>query len=316
MRIRCEMHPLKIFSLIVRALALGVAACSPSFGQPTKPSPAAVETGAKGETRPNSPVSTSFRPGESRELAEAKLQLDRLLEDYGEKHPTVVAQRSKITMLEKLEPRRLDIDFPGGSLDQLMKKIEAVEDVSFNIVNGEGIRPAAVTLPAFSVRNVNVISLMDVMRSLLPQEFALDTAAVGPNSVVCVLKRRNSAPNVPAAFGSFQLGPYLADQSVDNIVAAIRVAWELDPTHDAAAFRIKFHQPTGILLVSGPPQAVNIAHSVVSRLKRNAEEPPESVSDESSLAREKARLEDWNAEIERRRASRQIPTPAKTNEKK
>lgn len=312
-----EMHPMKTSSLRTSLIALALIVCSAAYGQPTAPSPAKTETRDKSEVRQTPSSNRGLRVGESRELAEAKLQLDRLLEDYGEKHPTVVAQRSKIAMLEKLEPTRLDIDFPGGSLEQLMKKIETVEGVSFSIVNGEGIRLSSVNLPPFSVRNVNVGTMLQVMRGLLPKEIALDAAAVEPNSVVCILKRRDAAPNVQAAFGSFQLGPYLAEQSVDNIVAAIRVAWELDPNHEPEAFRIKFHQPTGILLVSGPPQAVNIAQSVVTRLKRNAEETPEPINDETQVAREKGKPEDWNAEIQRRRASRQtLPSPTKADEKK
>jgi hypothetical protein len=134
------------------------------------------------------------------------------------------------------------------------------------------------------------VTLQVLGRLLIPRGFELAPMEAGPNSAVAVLARptrpRTTVP--PASvFESFQLAPFIipraqsADeriQAVDYIVNAIRTAWEMDPSHDKDALRIKFHSPTSILLVSGPGPAIDTAKNVLGSLRRTADDssPPKT----------------------------------------
>ena len=176
-----------------------------------------------------------------------------------------------------------NVDFPGGPVSQLITALSKIEGVSLNIIGvDETADFSRVELPAFSLRNVNLITLTEVLRSFLePRGF--DLRPVGgspnPNSMVMMLKRIEAPKppkHPPTEFQSFRLSPFLEVQTVDDIVGAIRVGWELDPAHDPKALNLKYHPGTSILLVSGPSDALRVTESVVRQLKFNPEVPPKS----------------------------------------
>lgn len=215
----------------------------------------------------------------------------------------------------------ITIDFRGGSLAQLAAAIASSGRGTFNIVGAAEDVNAAV-LPAFSVRNADPSALMESLNALLQsQKLYLERPRKGNEWIegtYTVYRRASLSREQRPTFESFQLRPYLANHSIDDIVAAVRGAWELDPAHAADALRLKFHPPTGILLVSGPEDAIRIAHNVVSKLTAKSE-PPVS---------EQRRLEDIQAEMARRRGEREnaasrskassgpAPAPLKESEKK
>ena len=75
-------------------------------------------------------------------------------------------------------------------------------------------------------------------------------------------------------FQSFQLAPYLEFQSVDDIVGAVHAMWALDPMRSPEALRVKFHPPTGILLVSGPSEGIQMVEVILRQLRRSSEQAP------------------------------------------
>jgi ribosome recycling factor len=112
------------------------------------------------------------------------------------------------------------------------------------------------------------------------------------NSVAVVLGRNEPArprTPLPIDFESFQLAPYLRDQSIDDIVEAIRASWELNPRNDPNALRLKFHPPTSILLASGPRDALNMAGKIISQLKIS--HPDAQKTADAKAAADRARLE-------------------------
>ncbi len=136
----------------------------------------------------------------------------------------------------------------------------------------------ATSLPAFSLQNASpdlfARSLGQFLESrglhLIPSGYSVP----GTKDVYVVQRFSSKSPRQMSgdAFEPIQLAPYLAEQNIDDIIGAIRAAWELDPGHDAAALRLKFHPPTSILLVSGPGEATNLALKVVGSLKRRTPE--------------------------------------------
>ena len=93
-------------------------------------------------------------------------------------------------------------------------------------------------------------------------------------SVVCVLRSTDSASDAKRAsqpaFESYQLAEFIyADQTLEVIFDAIYTAWSIDPKHDPASLRLKFHPGTKLLFVSGPAPATTITRQVVAGLRKN-----------------------------------------------
>jgi hypothetical protein len=222
---------------------------------------------------------------ESSELAAARADL---LEAYQrgqtDENNNVKQLRAKIAALEYIAaaqstttresaPRLISVDFPGGPASALVAAISKSDrENSFNII-GE-VADLQIALPAFSVRNADPAALATALNGILqPRGYILAASGrVSPaHAPVFTLRKMNpyeSDQRQLAQLQSFQLAPYLEHQSVDDIIGAIRTAWELDPTRNPSTLRLKFHPPTGILLVSAPQEGIQMIHSVLKELRR------------------------------------------------
>ncbi len=171
-------------------------------------------------------------------------------------------------------PASIDIDFPGGSLAKFIALVAKDPNVSFNVIGTGDVKDFSVELPPFTLRNAEPATVANVLRQLLrPRNFSLEISGAGPNSITAVVWPMPPEPKPSQAetrFASFQLAPYLGDQSVDDIVGAIRAAWELDPANDREALRIKFHPGTAILLVSAPDRGINLTRDIIANLQRSS----------------------------------------------
>lgn len=263
---------MKKFLLRLFTLALGttvIVPLCPVWAQPAA-SGSARESKAKTEI--------SWTRNEGRELVEARALAEdmRKRQHLDANDPAVALQWGKIEELERMEPWFISIDFPGGSLKQFLDAFpKEKEPFSFTVIGAGDASDFTVGLPAFSLHNAKLETVFGVVRRLLDSKgYELTDTDSGSrrivNSVVGVLSRRDvphAAQHVPPTlFDSFPLAAALADHSIDDIVGAIRAGWELDPAHDANALRLKFHPPTSILLVSGPPDALMVAAKVVAQL--------------------------------------------------
>ena len=185
--------------------------------------------------------------------------------------------RDRVEKMEKNQRWLISLNFPGGSLAKLLSTVSQTHEVSFNVIGADDSAGFDTELPAFSLHNAKPETLFLVLHQMLAvRGFQLDPAGdLQGNSLVCVLRHGPSAPaekRLPTTeFESFQLAPYLVEQSVDDIVGAIRTAWELDPAHDRDALHVKFHSGTSILLVSGPAEGINLSRHVINQLKRAPE---------------------------------------------
>lgn len=179
---------------------------------------------------------------------------------------------AKTGSMEPKLPILINIDFRGGSLRDFVNQVSTIKDVSLNLVGVTKELENAAQLPPFSLRNAHINTVVQVVRELLePQHIHLNVAGHGDNSIVAVVSHRPpptpKQPEVATLTEPFQLEKYLAAQSVDDIVGAIRMAWESNPIIHPDSMRLKFHPGTSILIVSGPPYAIEVARKVISSLK-------------------------------------------------
>jgi hypothetical protein len=187
---------------------------------------------------------------------------------------------STIRRIEERMPYLLTIRSAGGPLSAFVRAAAKLDGISFELVNAAEPSDLETPLPQFNLRNANWGTVISVLESFLaPRGLALKFAGgdtmnlAEAKSVVCVLEHVGPPQGSSGAtdgFLSYQLEENLFEgQSVQVIVDAIRAAWELDPSHDPAALRIKFHPGTKLLLVNGPGAAPRIADQVLHGLKKN-----------------------------------------------
>jgi hypothetical protein len=256
--------------LLLAALALGLATNSPAaeIQPPDEQSRRAVQAA----------------------LIEARAEFEKLQVQLAGSDPAVTGQLAKIAALEKqlrtapvadADAHLISIDFPGGPLDQLMVVLAKTNTGGFNLLS-EDPKMLATIVPPFSVHNVTptafaaALNLFFAPRSLVVEKIIPDQFYGGqdhPGPDVYVMRAAKSSTAAPGRFLAFQLAPYLEQQSIDDIVGAVRAAWELDPTHKPDELHVKFHPPTSILLVSGPSDALNISQQVIQSLKRGSTAP-------------------------------------------
>lgn len=237
-------------------------------------------------------VSVRAASADSPELIQARSDLVDLFKRGQTDEDNGVKQlRAKIAALEFIaqnspadpstQSRLITVNFPGGPFSALVAATEKSSPGAFNVVGEKA--DLAIELPPFSVRNADVSSLASALTAMLqPRGYMLASNGRSQNqSSVFTLRKLYSyeAANVdrPSMFQSFQLAPYLQNQSVDDIVGAVRMAWELDPKHSPKALDVKFHPPTGILLVSGPGEAISVVQTVLRELRRSTDQSPKPI---------------------------------------
>jgi hypothetical protein len=228
---------------------------------------------------------------DSPELAEARA---RLLEEFqrGRTDDDVGVKqlRLKIAALEYIANAKasgtgeaaaklINVDFPGGPMSALLAVINK-DGGAFNVVGEK--TDLAIELPALALRNADGASLANALGGLLQQRgyFLGGAGRTVPGQAPVFVLRKAALHEIDhrniGQFQSFQLAPFLEHQSVDDIIGAIRTAWELDPANKADALRLKFHPPTGILLASAPPQGLSVVQAVLAQLRKSEPAKPKA----------------------------------------
>ena len=246
---------------------------------------------------------------DSPELTEARARLLEKYEQGSTDEDNAVKQlKAKIAALEYVaaakaspatgsSPRAVNVNFPGGTFAEFIAAANKGGHDGFNVIaEAEDLK---LQLPSLSIRNADPDALATALDALLqPRGYLLDrTSRTQPGQAPVFVLKKGSRFRRDSSFHSFQLASYLEHQSVEDIVAAIRMAWELDPKHDAASMQVKYHPPTSILLVSGPEEAIRVANAVLGQLRKSS---PEKVA-----AAERERLESVAEEAMKRGQKRQ-----------
>lgn len=180
---------------------------------------------------------------------------------------------------------RLNLNFTGGTVADLVALLNKLDAPGFNLM-GEREDMAA-PLPAFSLREVSPGAFAMALKQLLEPRGL--TVMAEQNEMFVLRKTSTLRAAEPTMFESFQLAPFLGEQSIEDIVAAIRTAWELNPQNKPEALQLKFHPPTKLLLVSGTPMATMVASKVISTLAKTPEIKPTDAERRQAVADEVAR---------------------------
>jgi hypothetical protein len=228
-------------------------------------------------------------PPDSPELVEARAKLLELFQrNMTDEDTPVKQQRAKITALEYIAAARaggtadspyktVSVEFPGGTVAALVAAIEKAGGGLNLIAEADDLR---VQMPPFTIRNADSGSLATALDGLLRTRGYILQGTPRTQSqaaAVYVLRKMQQYERTNAndsRFQSFQLGPYLEFQTVDDIVGAVHTMWALDPMRSPDALRVKFHPPTGILLVSGPSEGIQMVEIILRQLRRSSEQAP------------------------------------------
>jgi cell division protein FtsB len=189
-----------------------------------------------------------------------------------------------------------DIDFPGGTLDELLKVIEGKIGTKTNVIASKDA--LAAVLPAFSLRQVNTKDVLQAMEKLVVlKDKKMHIASSGP--VITVHLRGYPTRTVPKWTRVHDLRDLLGEGNykVADIVTAVETAWGMGAKERTA--QLKFHDETKLLIAMGTEFELDIIDRVLTELRRGgqikaAEAARKKLADELALA--KAQKEKSEAE--------------------
>ncbi len=168
------------------------------------------------------------------------------------------------------------IKFEGGTLNDLEHVIEESIGDRLNFVLGP--RTHDLPVPPFNLQAVTVRDLAKTLEVLLPQTAEIGWTESGLDYALPVLTVVNhqktpvsSPKTITQAFALAEIVDLSSAEKItaSYIAAAIREAWLLDPNRKAEDLRLKLHQSTELLIVNGPPEAINITENVLGSIQRS-----------------------------------------------
>jgi hypothetical protein len=153
-----------------------------------------------------------------------------------------------------------DLDFPGGSIKDLLAAVEKASGQAPNVVIGGG--GESLVIPPLKMRAVSLSALFG----------ALQTSGIGawiPNrSAWAVTDPRTFAPwSQKGSLQVFNVKTLLKSNDINDLFAAIQLALQLGDKGSKAPADVKFHKETGLLLVYGNSVQVAAVHDVLRALE-------------------------------------------------
>ncbi len=203
------------------------------------------------------------------QLSHLRMELEIMRETKGDTHPDVREMRTRIEVMERefkkaqAKAKVVSINFPGGTIAQLCAAVPP-ESQGFNILGEKA--DLQMELPPFQIRDAEPDAVAGALRFLLSSRgYTLNRTG---DNVYVLAKTPPEKPRTRSkGFESFQLSRSLKEQSIDDIIGTIRLAWEMDPAHTPDGLQLKFHPSTSILLVSGSTEALDVTRKVIGSLK-------------------------------------------------
>jgi hypothetical protein len=210
---------------------------------------------------------------------------------------------------------QISIDFSGGTVAQFVAQLGNAESGPYSVIGEKAFQE--MSLPPMALHGLDPYAVTSALSILLRPQ-AVSVMLAGSNVIVLTKATPSVSlnPQPIPTFQAFQLAPYLATLSIDDITDAISVAWQSIPAHDAKPLAFKFHPATKLLFVYGPPDAILLAAQVIPQLNPTAtsraryeylsKPAPESGAVLSPApAEEQARLDFVAQEVRRRRQIRE-----------
>jgi hypothetical protein len=193
----------------------------------------------------------------------------------------------------KVEARKFDLDFPGGTPQQLVAAVEKATGEPLNAIIPD--QDKDVTLPALKMRQVTVDDLFVAMEQGSRRTEAQVTGSyysdfgggsrsqytmvntsygfrkVGTVWVFSNQKATALPDQVLVKTRFYQLDPYLSGHTVEDITTAIQTAWKMMGENKMApknpGTELKFHKETGLLIAVGDATQVQVIDDVLSALR-------------------------------------------------
>lgn len=214
-------------------------------------------------------------------------RLDRLTpaqRQSGRSDPDLIALSNRIARLRDALPSHIKVQFKGGKLSELLAIIGHPPLGNIQVIPDGKSADLETDLPPFTLENADLTTLFGVVQGLLERRgLALNPVGSGPgneNSYVGLLSR---PPGLATASGgqeleALQLTDYRSPSNnviaVDVLVDALRTAWALEPTRKPEDLLIKYHEPTKMLLIAGPPPTSRVVRQVAAGLPKLLLTPP------------------------------------------
>lgn len=189
---------------------------------------------------------------------------------------------------------RFDLDFPGGTPEELIRFLREEAGQPVNAIIPEDV--ADTRLPAIRVANVTLTQLFQAIeaasrkttlfavstsRSAVPGRapmvnyqthetgYGFRTAGEPGDNAIWQFYREEPPvmpePKPAREVRFFQLAPYLDTLDVEDITTAIRTGWELLGVEDLPT--LKFHQETKLLIAVGDPGLLATIDEVLRQLR-------------------------------------------------
>lgn len=164
-----------------------------------------------------------------------------------------------------------DLDFAGGSFDDLLKTLADASGEWPNVMVGQEARE--VDLPPFRLVSVSLEEVFGALSGLaqVPQS-ALSGISIDKFEGVIVVKnyRKTGEEASKRRFVSvFQIGSLLDDLQIQDVTTSIETAWGM--AGDETVGQLRFHEETALLFVEGTGDQIGLADDVLDRMAEREE---------------------------------------------
>ncbi|MEO7299755.1 MAG: hypothetical protein ABI042_14405 [Verrucomicrobiota bacterium] len=189
---------------------------------------------------------------------------------------------------DKLEPLKFDLDFPGGTPQQLVDTIVKQSGRPLNAIIPDEF--ADTKLPALKMREITVPALFDalLMASLKTVKYVTGTYSAGTGQTTEQYQQKRTSFGFSRSKGEdavwyfsregvdeptperdvcrfYQLGPDLEKYKIEDITTAIKTGWQL--LNIKSPPTLKFHSETKLLIAVGHAGDLQTIDSVLQELR-------------------------------------------------
>lgn len=181
---------------------------------------------------------------------------------------------------------RFDLDFPGGTPEQLIRAIEKQSGKPVNALIPE--ENAAVKLPALKLRNITLPQIFGAL-----QQSSMKSVPLPNGTRLIRFGFRTLGGEEPSIwyfieeslgetrFGEkicryYQLAPYLEAYSIEDITTAVQTGWKM--LGDMNPPKLSFHKETKLLIAVGEPERLGLIDSVLAEFNKLSTRPSKSAA--------------------------------------
>jgi hypothetical protein len=166
------------------------------------------------------------------------------------------------------ENQPFDIDFPGGTLAELLTVIEGKLGAKPNVIASK--EALEVVLTAFSLRKVRTTDVLNALEKLAAfNRPRIEMSTSGRITIVLVkpvaIRKPRKAPTWTRVYDLRDLLLGLNPYKIADIVTAVETAWGMDPEPHGA--RLKFHEETRLLIAMGTELELEIIDQVLREMR-------------------------------------------------